>query len=426
MNKPRLSYSRSSVIISRPVLAVSLLLCVIAAFFGQTALAAALMFVFLLALAARVWAQLSARRLDFSIKSPAGGVFPGDEVDFELTAHNGKFMPLVWLELFAPVPQSSCMLPEDGRKPDEWECPTLEEEGASLDIVGEKRFSFIMWYDTVSASMRWRAERRGIFSMNTWRLRTGDGFGLAQVELELPERDVREIAVYPKLVDVIPDMFLRNLWNSESGSRGVMEDPTVIRSTRGYMTTDSLKHINWRLAARGQPLTVNVFEDIMPKSVHFIVDGDSFAGRTPNSDELEDTLSILASLAVRLERSQVRCGLSLPAGKTSPPVNLFAAEGAQTGDLLWAMAAYDLPELPAGLDRDSMTPEFNEPPVYDAANSAGRFYYVAYSSDSLTERTLLRALGGGITTVLTYTEPKPDGEFETACLRRLREVKADA
>ena len=76
MNKPRLSYSRSSVIISRPVLAVSLLLCVIAAFFGQTALAAALMFVFLLALAARVWAQLSARRLDFSIKSPAGGVFP--------------------------------------------------------------------------------------------------------------------------------------------------------------------------------------------------------------------------------------------------------------------------------------------------------------------------------------------------------------
>ena len=157
MNKPRLSYSRSSVIISRPVLAVSLLLCVIAAFFGQTALAAALMFVFLLALAARVWAQLSARRLDFSIKSPAGGVFPGDEVDFELTAHNGKFMPLVWLELFAPVPQSSCMLPEDGRKPDEWECPTLEEEGASLDIVGEKRCSFIMWYDTVSASMRWRA-----------------------------------------------------------------------------------------------------------------------------------------------------------------------------------------------------------------------------------------------------------------------------
>ena len=86
----------------------------------------------------------------------------------------------------------------------------------------------------------------------------------------------------------------------------------------------------------------------------------------------------------------------------------------------------DLPELPAGLDRDSMTPEFDEPPVYDAANSAGRFYYVAYSSDSLTERTLLRALGGGITTVLTYTEPKPDGEFETACLRRLREVKADA
>ena len=428
MNKGRLSYSRSSAIVSLPVMGLCLLLGLLAAFFGQGALSAALMFVFLFALAARLWSALAARRLKFSIKSPADGVFPGDELEFKLRAENDKFMPLVWLDLFAPVPVSSCMVPEDSRKPEEWECSGLEEQGASTEIVGEKRFSLIMWYETVSSTMRWRAERRGIFSMSGWRLRTGDGFGLEQLELELPQSDLREIAVYPKLVNVIPDMFLRNLWNSESGSRGVMEDPTVIRSTRDYMTTDSLKHINWRLAARGLPLTVNVFEDILPKSVHFIVDGDSFAPLGERSEELEDTLSIIGSLAVRLERAQVRCGLSLPSGKGRAPVNLFAADGAQTADLLWALAAYELPEpkLDDNGERIFPPPKFYEAPIYDGVRAAGRFYYVAYSSASLPDRKLLRALGSGCTTVLTYEEPEYGGDFETACLKKLREVKSDA
>ena len=79
-----------------------------------------------------------------------------------------------------------------------------------------------------------------------------------------------------------------------------MEDLTVIRSTRNYMTTDSLKHINWRLAARGLPLSVNVYEDILPKNVHFLLDGESFGGNVPHWEELEETLSILASEFVLL------------------------------------------------------------------------------------------------------------------------------
>lgn len=425
MNKPELSYSRSSTIVSLPVIGLSLLLCVLAAFFGQMWLASSLMFVFLFALIARIWAVLAARRIRVEVSAPTRGLFPDDELEFSITAHNDKFMPLVWLELFAPVSPSRCLEPEDTRVPDDWEFSALQAMGAATEIAGEKRFSFVLWYETVHTTMRWRALHRGIYSMENWRVRTGDGFGLTQLELPLAQEDVRLIAVYPRLVNVVPDMFLRNLWNSESGSRGVMEDPTVIRSTRDYQTTDSLKRINWRLAARGLPLTVNVYEDILPKSAHFIFDGDSFTGKVPHPEELEDALSILASLCVRLEQLDVRCGLSLPGSGASAAANLFAADGAVTEELLRAMAAYTLPE--PVFDKESgeyvfPPPAFDEAAVFEGARHAGRFYYIAYDTDALRDRSLLRSLGRESITVLTYLEPEPFGDYETACLRQLKEV----
>ena len=428
MKRSKITYSRSSTIVALPVIGACLLGCVLSAFFGQLWMAASLMFVCLFASAARLWAWLSMRKIDIEVSSAARGVFPDDEIEFLVQVENGKFLPLVWLELFAPVPESRCLLPQESRVPDDWEYAALNELGADTNIVGEKKFGFMLWYETARVTTHWKAVKRGMYSMANWRLRTGDGFGLVQMEQPLHEEDVRKIAVYPRLVPVIPDMFLRNLWNSESGSKGVMEDPTVIRSTRDYQTFDSLKQINWRLAARGLPLTVNVYEDILPKSAHFIFDGNSFGGEAPHAEELEEALSILASLCVRLESMDVRCGISFPRWEDHRAVNLFAADGAVTEELLRAMAAYKLPKPEYDKDSDSNImplPQFDRAAIFDGAKHAGRFYYVAYDSRCLQDRSLLRALEEAGTTILTYCEPEAFGEYEMACLRHLKEVRAD-
>jgi len=428
MKSAKLSYSRSSILVSWPLLGSSLLLCVLAAFFGQLWLASSLMFVFLFALFARIWAFLSMRKLSIRVSAPTGGLFPDDEIEFEIRLKNKKFMPVIWLELFSPVAENRCLLPEDMRVPDDWEYAALHDIGMATDVVGEKKFSFLLWYETVSANMRWKAAKRGIYSMEHWRLRTGDGFGLCQLEKALKEDDERTIAVYPRLVPVIPDIFLRNLWNSESGSKGVMEDPTVIRSTRDYQTFDSMKQINWRLAARGLPLTVNVYEDILPKSAHFIFDGNSFMGEVPHIEELEDALSILASLCVRLDALEVKTGLSFPAWDEHPAVNLFASEGAVTEELLRTMAEYELPALV--FDKKTQenvvpAPVFDRAGIFDGAKQAGRFYYIAYDTDSLKDRRLLRSLEESGTTILTYCRPEPFGEYEMVCLKHLKEAGRD-
>lgn len=425
--RDKLEFSRSSWLVCLPAILLCLVLGAVAAFFGQTYLAAVLIFLGLMAVVARLWAFASAKRVSIRVSSKLRGLFPDEEASFDIEVHNNKFLPVVWLDLFCPLARNLCMVPQEVRQPDEWETAGLSEEGASTELVGEKRFSFLLWYEKLRFTFHWSAKRRGIYSMEGWRLRTGDGFGLAQVERPILREDVCQFAVYPKLIPVSPDLFLRNLWNADTGTRGVMEDPTIIRSTRDYMTTDSLKQINWRLCARGLPLTVNVYEDIMPKNVHFIFDGESFSGPPSHLEEMEEALSILASELVRLHQAQVRCGLSLCKGDNIDAVNYFSAE--TPFQLLQALAAYEPMEPKWDADNSRFVPQapvFTTSPIYEAARRVGRFYYIVYDTSALTDRSLLHRLDHSQVSILTYTDAVPFGQFETVCLRQLKEGSAHA
>lgn len=418
----RVEARRSSFLVSQPALIACLLFGGLAAFFAQGYLAGVLIFFFAMGVLARLWARLSMREVTLRVSSKVRGLFPGEEMPVSFSVRNNKFLPVVWLEVFCPLAKSLCMEPEETRQPDEWEQLSLGEEGWSEQLVGEKRFSFLLWYEQAEFTLRWTARCRGVYSMKGWRLRTGDGLGLVQVERRLAPEKAGQFYVYPKLVPVSPKLFLRNLWTAETGARGVMEDPTIIRSTRDYMVTDSMKQINWRLAARGLPLTVNVYEDILPRSVHFILDGESFGGPSAHWEELEETLSILASEVVRLSREQVRCGLSLSAGAWGEGRSYFGADSPHA--LLQAMACYEpLPPKWDGEERKYVSQPscFDEGAIYDAAPRVGRFYYVAYNTDTLPESALLARMGRAGVTVLTHQDCRPYGGFETVCLTTLRE-----
>ena len=420
----KVTFCRCSSLTTPLALLAELLLGLLAAFFGQWALGGVLLLVCLLCAFSRLWAFLSMKGVSITVLSPIRGLFPGDEAQFDLEIHNEKFLPLVWLNLYFPLSKTLCMTPEHSRVPDSWEISTLEEEGFSATRVGEERLSFFLWYEARHLSSRWIAHRRGIYSMAGWQLHSGDGFGLTQVTRPIAQADVRQFAVYPSLVSVSPDLFLRNLWNAESGSRGVMEDPTIIRSTRDYQASDSLKHINWRLRARGLPLTVNLYEDILPKGVHFLLDGESFAQQ---EEALEEALSILASELVHLEEHQVRCGLSICRSGAGGAVNYFGGHTC-TEELLCALAAYQL--LPSVWDseREKQVRQptvFDAGPLYEASQGIGRFYYIVYDVTRLPEQPLLRRLDHTCLSLLPYLDTGRFGEFETVCLRRLKEGRTN-
>lgn len=417
--KNKLVASHSSYLVYWATLAVLLAGGVIAAFAGQTAFAAILLFLLLVGLVSRLWAQASCRKVSLRVRTPVTGLFPGEKLDISLTLSNDKLLPVLWMDVFFPLPEDLCLIPERTRPPEDWELTDLRQSGANETLVGERSFSLFLWYETQTFSSRWEAKHRGICSTADWRLRTGDGFGLTQLETALAREDCQEIAVYPQLVPVLPDLFLRNVWNSDTGSRGIQEDPTVIRSTRAYQTGDSGKKINWRLVARGLPLTVNVYEEVLPCSVHFLLDTESYSGPTPHPEALEETLSILASELLCLEENQVQAGLSLSRGERIPETDLFP--GSPSEDMLWALAACQ-PLAPAEDDEGHVTaqpPIFDEEAICAAAPRVGHFYYLAYDTDSLSSSGLLRALSPASVTILTWRECPPREPWEVLPLARL-------
>ena len=420
----RMEYSRSSSLVSLPILAVCLVLAALAAFAGQGTLAAILLFLSALGGTARLWATASAKGITLQLLTRPKGLFPGESMTLTCEVQNNKWLPVVWPELFFPLEKNLCLVPEATRAPDEWEIVHLKEQNASIEQVGETNLPMLLWYRKVRFTTRWTARRRGVYSTACWRVRTGDGLGLALVERAIPKEQVHQLVVYPRLVPVSPSLFLNNHWNADTGSRGMMEDPTIIRSTRDYMTTDPVRQINWRLAARAQPLAINVYEQILPRSVHFILDGNSFFEQ---DEALEETLSILASECVRLHQAQVRCGLSLAEGTSGPAVNLFAAESPFV--LLRALAAYQ-PAAPVWNEENSRhiapPPVFARGPILAAAQHTGRFYYICHHTDALQHQTLPLQLGTANLTLLTWQECAPYGGFATVCLDKLREVGTHA
>ena len=133
--KNKLVFNRSSLLVSIPAMWASALLCVLVAFFGQSALASVLMFLFLLAAVSRLWAFASARKVSIRVTNLSGCLCPGEETTFDIEVSNNKFLPVVWLEVFFPLPRNLCLKPEHSRAPDDWEMTTLEEEGASTLLV---------------------------------------------------------------------------------------------------------------------------------------------------------------------------------------------------------------------------------------------------------------------------------------------------
>ena len=243
----------------------------------------------------------SVNRLGFSVRASSSGVYPEEPVIFSMDIRNDKFLPVMCSEVYFPLTQDLCLVPDEVRPVEDYEKAYLTEKNASTDKVGEKSLPTILWYETQTVKSVWTAKCRGIYSTAGWKLRPGDGFGLSQMELPVDKDDIRKIAVFPRLVPVNTRLFMRMAWSADTGARGVMEDNTVIRSTRDYRAGDAVRNINWRLTAKGHPLTANIYEEILPQSVYFIFDGESFSGAEKHKEEMEDALSIIASVITELD-----------------------------------------------------------------------------------------------------------------------------
>ena len=386
---------------------------VAAAVLRQPVIAGFCLFVFLICALSRLWGAFSIRKISISIDTQSARLFIGEETDVYFTVQNGKLLPLIWLELLLPMPRRACIMPDEGFE--EAAVSVREEDKWEGRMALKKSFSFIMGMNSMEWRARWFAIRRGVYHLDRLVLRSGDGFGLTQAQIVTLPSETPVFVVYPKVRPVDITHFLSVQWDSAGGNRGFIDDLTVMRGMRRYEAGDPWKRINWRMAARQQELNINLYETITPKAIHFILDGESFCSSSEDDSEFEDTLSLLASIILRLSDARVLCGISLPRSKHMPQTDVAA--NADAAEILTALAGYD--KL-AALDEDQsretqrvvfFPSDFDHHALAGAAHRAGRLYYVARDAEILRERGLPKYLDSTKLSALTYLEASDEDAY---------------
>jgi len=403
--------AESSLFVSKNGIIAFGVLTVLCAILRSNALCLAFGFLFFLSLVSRLWGERALKDVRATCDAAPLALFPPGEVTLRFSLKNNKLLPLIWLELVQLLDEDAPLIPAD---PDEIcrvsalqaQIPGAQEDQEVSFLY--KKFTFLMGGEEIHWESRWNARRRGIFHPAELRLRSGDGFGLTQKEQRIVDSNASFVAIYPALQPVLADTFLRNTWETAGGSRGYLEDPTLINSTRPYTPEDSFRRINWRLTARSQQTFVNTYEKIQPRSVCFILDGESFNGPQRQDDALEDTLSILTSLILRLHQSGIQCAVALPRSRTAPARELFGAEQTPLEEILLAFAGYEL--CPLIQPEDVQKPPYAAPSVFRESRilsmrNVGRFYYVCSSPDRIQPQGLISRLGDSKTVLMPYATP---------------------
>ena len=285
-------------------------------------------------------------------------------------------LPLIWLELCQDVPRRDCLMPGEG-----FERLRFSEDEAAYtgrEEVWRRRFSFLMGYKKLEWDCLWTGQRRGVYRPGDLVLRSGDGFGLTQATEETAGFGGRMFVVWPAIVPVRTEPFLRNIWTGRTGRAGWVEDPSVLRGERAYQPGDPWKRIDWRAAARTDELYVRQFETLRPMSILFLLD----------SAELEDPeegISLAASLIRHLSLEGIRCGLALPQTAERPALLLRPDDPGVTAEAcLFALAEFDAETAKAGA--------FDRRALVSAAPEAGQLWLLGQEPRGLRTGAAAQAL----------------------------------
>jgi uncharacterized protein (DUF58 family) len=300
--------------------ATSVILFIVGIFFfisllkGQRDLTILSLLVFAMTGGLKLWSRFSPARMRCILTLEKNRVFAGDTLFLKASSENNKFLP-VWLEVEVPVDKSSHA--SSNEKP-------LTGQGS------------LLWYQMTDFQWEFTAAVRGVREIGPLTVLTGDLFGFFLKEREKGE--AIEAVVYPRLVPLGPFSLPRRDFFGVPGGESPVDDPVYILGTTDYQNGRPAKYIHWKASARHHRLQEKVFESTEQEKILLVVDVDQFM-KAEAEENFEDTLEVVASMAVRLDRQGCAVGL-LTNGitKGTSPVVSISRSPQQLSDILETLA----------------------------------------------------------------------------------------
>lgn len=409
--------NRNSWFVSKGGLFSQLFFVVLSIYFQAWVIGAFLCFVFLLSLGSGMWSRLVLKKLEMGIEPVHGRCHAGEQLILKFHVRNRGFLPLVWLDILVPTGKKMLMRLE-GQEDFSW----FYVKGQDERQTGiQQRFAWLLWQQEIAWEERIDTFRRGVVEMKGAGLQAGDGFGLSANEMWKHFEVPLQLIIYPKLVPVRVQPFLKITQEAVAENRGQTEDITILKTIHPYQPGDPSKHINWRLLASSGKMEVNVYETVMPGCAAFVLDLESFLYEETLKDSnnadykkiclreeaLETMLSLMASCMTAITEQGIGTALIVP-GYGYHEAEVCLPDGDEP-NLQQSL------ELLARVDYQADQVRFPYEEFWRISHKLGNIYICTWSEEHVTLTALAEHLGRSRVRYLAL-ENSGKGEGEMDCL----------
>ena len=343
--------SSGSLFLSIPGLIILAICLVFSLYFKATIIGTFLLLFLILCAIAFLWSRKVAKQLVVDARAVTASSFPDNEIQLEVTLDNAGGMAAIWTDAYLPVEHPELVLPQNGDYA-QIDMPAPQWAGKAL----HQKFTWVSGYQKLACKLTLTAKKRGILTIPHIYLHTGDGFGIGSSRCGNPPKSDCTVVIYPKLYPVNLQQLLLKGSTMNPGKRGQYEDVTLLKNIRPYQYGDNFKRINWRMLAKQQDVLVNLYEQITPESIFFLLDLGSFSyqihrpGGNDNEmmdcvheEQMELAISLAASCIAALSEQGVACGLIIPGYGTISPEFFYGETNAHRLEeilLLFAKISY--------------------------------------------------------------------------------------
>lgn len=399
-----------------PLGLILLLVCaVLSIYFHAWMIGAFLCFMFLLCFGSRTWSRTVLKRVDISVKAIQESCHAGELLRLKMQVRNRSFLPLVWLDVILPMGKKP-LVRSEGQEEFDWFFLNGDTE---VQTGVRNRFVWLLWQQEITWEEVLRTIRRGSVEITGAALQAGDGFGLSAREAWKPFPAPLRLLVYPRIVPITVQPFLKITQEAVAESRGQTEDITILKSSSSYQPGDSIKRINWRILAGTQKMEVNVYETVMPGCAAFLLDlesfryeveqenssGGSFKEKRLKEPELEAMISLIASCMCAVAEHGLLTALVLPAYGNQEAV--FCIPGDNESVLNRSMEAL------AMIDYKKEDVHFPYEEFWQAGHKLGNIYLCCEAEENSTLGELAHHLGRSRAKYLTLKRGASEsGEFD--------------
>lgn len=201
------------------------------------------------------------------------------------------------------------------------------ENASVTDRFHKNEIFSVMGREKVTRRMSFRAEKRGIFQVESASILVRDFFLTSTFAKMVECRS--SLMVFPsKLSAAVLEPFMRGIMGELEARRSVVEDMSFFRGIREYRSTDSMRAVNWKASARRGELMVNMFGWSMDARVMLLLNLDTDV--MVETERMQETaISLCSTIARELLERKVAVSLltnGLDADKQPVPAVSYGAE----------------------------------------------------------------------------------------------------